>query len=221
MTDPLIRRIKKKPDFIRLLEKAWGIFYFEGSGPDIGIRRESFFKEALKEELGLKIREAPTLERQVDFYIQIDKKWHPYSLKTMESIGTLKVSWNSFPDVERLREAARSFKFKAPIIFIYRNGICVFEVEDLERVRRELGFASFWAIPRQEVNPRGFGIRSGALRKLIEIAKQKGNFIEITGERIEDENARKEYFKRWFKFIKEFIKDLPRILSKSSLKEYM
>ncbi len=212
MVDILIQELKKQPEFLRLLEKAWGTFYFEGSGPDIGIRRENFFRIALEEELGLEVREAPSLERQVDFYVIINGKEHAYSLKTMENVGTLKVSWDSFPDVERLKQAARSFRFQVPIIFIYREGVCVFEVEDLERIREELGFDSFWWIPQQETNPRGFGIRSGAVRKLIEVAKQKGNFIEISGERIDNEWARREYFKRWYKTIKEFVKDLDKIL---------
>jgi len=212
MVDPLIQRIKEKPELVRLLEKAWGIFYFEGSGPDIGIRRENFFRVALEEELGLNVKEAPSLERQVDFYVKIDEEWRPYSLKTMESVGTLKVSWDSYPDVSRLKEAARKFVFKAPIIFICRDGIYVFEIEDLEDVRYRLGFDSFWAIPRQEVNPRGFGITSKAVRELMKIAELKGNFVKITGERVENERARREYFRRWYRLIKDFVRDLPRIL---------
>lgn len=144
----------------------------------------------------LEVREAPSLERQVDFYVVINGKEHAYSLKTMENVGTLKVSWDSFPDVERLKQAAGSFRFQVQIIFIYREGVCVFEVEDLERIRKELGFDNFWWIPPQETNPRGFGIRSEAVRKLMEMAKQRGNFIEISGERIDDERARREYFKK-------------------------
>ena len=212
MPDPLILLIKSKPTFVELLEKAWGVFYFEGSGPDIGIRRENFFRTALEEELGLNVREAPPLERQVDFYVNIGGKWRPYSLKTMEKVGTLKVSWDSYPDVNKLKEAARKFVFKAPIIFICRDGIYVFEVDDIEDVRNKLGFDLFWDIPSQEVNPRGFGISSRAVRELMAIAERKGNFIRLSGMRIEDERARKEYFKRWFKLIKDFVRDLPRIL---------
>ena len=68
MSDPLIQKIRKR--FLELLGKALGIFYFEGHGPDIGIRRQNFLRIAFEEELGLKIREAPSLERQVDFYIK-------------------------------------------------------------------------------------------------------------------------------------------------------
>ncbi len=53
MVDPLIQRMRENKRFLELLERVWGIFYFEGSGPDIGIRRENFIKEAIKEELNL------------------------------------------------------------------------------------------------------------------------------------------------------------------------
>ena len=31
---------------------------------------------------------------------------------------------------------------------------------------------------------------------MMEMAKQRGNFMEISGERIDDERARREYFKK-------------------------
>ena len=210
MIDPLIQRIKKNKKFLELLEKAWGVFYFEGSGPDIGIRRENFIKEAIREELKLEVVEKPSLERQVDFYIKFDDE-RSYSLKTMETIGTLKVAWNSYPDIERLKEAARRFRFKVPILFIYSGGICVFEVEDIENLRREMKFEDFWWIPRRETNPRGFGINTNAVRRLVEIAKDKGNYVKIESRRIEDEKLRREYFKRWYNFMKSFIDYLSRI----------
>ncbi len=211
MVDPLIQRMRENKRFLELLERVWGIFYFEGSGPDIGIRRENFIKEAIREELNLDIVERPSLERQIDFHIKFDDE-RSYSLKTMERLGTLKVAWNSYPDIERLKEAARSFKFKTPILFVYGGGICVFDVEDIERVRRELGFEGFWWIPRRETNPRGFGIRREALERLIEIAKRKNNHIEISPIRIEDEELRREYFKRWYQFMKDFAEYLSRKL---------
>jgi len=211
MSDPLIQKIRKNKRFLELLGKAWGIFYFEGHGPDIGIRRQNFLRIAFEEELGLKIREAPSLERQVDFYIKINESDLPYSVKTTEDIGTLKVAWNSYPDVERLKEAARKFSFRSPILYVYKDGICVFEADDIENLRRRLGFDDFWSIPRREVNPRGFGINGRAIRELVEMAKKKGNFVKITSVRMEDEEVRKEYFRRWYRFIKNFIKDLDEL----------
>jgi len=220
MVDPLIQRMRENKRFLEWLERVWGILYFEGSGPDIGIRRENFIKEAIREELKLNIEERPSLERQIDFYIKFDDE-RSYSLKTMETVGTLKVAWNSYPDIERLKIAAGSFQFKTPILFVYGEGICVFDVDDIERVRRELGFENFWWIPRRETNPRGFGVRSSAVERLIEIAKRKGNHIKISTIRIEDEELKREYFRQWFKFMKSFAEYLSRKLRKPSLREFM
>lgn len=195
--------MKSNKRFLELLEAAWGLFYFEGSSPDVGLRRQNFIRMALEKELGLEVEEAQPLERQVDLIVKTNDK-KAYSLKTMESVGTLKVSWNSYPDVERLKEAAKNFEFKAPILFIHREGIYVFEVDDIEEVRRELGFDGFWSIPSREVNPRGFGIKSGAVRRLMRIAEEKGNFIRIEGMRLEDEEIRKKYFEWWYEFVKGF-----------------
>ena len=63
---------------------------------------------------------------------------------------------------------------------VHGGGICVFDVVNIERVRREQGFEGFWWIPHEETNPRGFGIRREALGRLIEIAKRKDNHIEIS-----------------------------------------
>lgn len=202
MTDPLISKIKQNARFRELISRAWDIFYIEGRGPDVGIRRENFIRLAIQKELGLKIERAPSLERQIDFYVVVDGRKLPYNLKTMESIGTMKVAWNSYPNVEKLREAARSFKFKAPILFFHREGVYVFEIEDLEEVREELGFDDFWAIPRREVNPRGFGIKAGALRKLMEIARRKGNFVELTPVKLDLNKVRRTYLEGWYELVK-------------------
>ena len=88
MVDPLIQRMRENKRFLELLERVWGIFYFEGSGPDIGIRRENFIKEAIKEELNLDIVERPSLERQIDFHIKFDDE-RSYSLKNNGEAGHL------------------------------------------------------------------------------------------------------------------------------------
>jgi len=205
MPDPLIERIKGNVRFQELISKAWDIFYIEGRRPEVGVRRENFIKMAIQKELGLRLESAPSLERQVDFYVIISGRRRPYSLKTMESVGTMKVAWDSYPDVERLREAARCFEFKAPILFFHREGIYVFEVEDIERVRRELGFDGFWAIPRRDVNPRGFGIKGRALRRLMEIAREKGNFVRLTPVRLDLDKVRGAYLEGWYELIKRLV----------------
>ncbi|MDF2957841.1 MAG: hypothetical protein OD814_001463 [Candidatus Alkanophagales archaeon MCA70_species_1] len=91
-----------------------------------------------------------------------------------------------------------------PILFVYKDGICVFEVDDIEKVRGELGFDDFWDIPREEENPRGFGIKSKAVKRLIMIAKEKGNFVRMKGMRLEDEKTKEEYFEKWYEFVKGF-----------------
>ncbi|MDF2957840.1 MAG: hypothetical protein OD814_001462 [Candidatus Alkanophagales archaeon MCA70_species_1] len=90
------------------------MFYFEGSSPDVGLRRQNFIRMALEKELGLEVEEAQPLERQVDLIVKTNDK-KAYSLKTMEKLrGDLKVSWNSYPSVERLKKAAENFKFEVP-----------------------------------------------------------------------------------------------------------
>lgn len=180
-----------------------GLVLFRGEQSRRGVRRQNFIRMALEKELGLEVEEAQPLERQVDLIVKTNDK-KAYSLKTMESVGTLKVAWNSYPDIERLKEAAKNFEFKAPILFVHREGIYVFEVEDIEEVRRELGFDGFWSIPSRGVNPRGFGIKSRAVRRLMRIAEEKGNFIRIEGMRLEDEEIRKKYFEWWYEFVKGF-----------------
>lgn len=48
------------------------------------------------------------MEREWDFSITIEGIEKKYSLKTTETITTVKVAWNGFPSLER----GRRFKFK-------------------------------------------------------------------------------------------------------------
>lgn len=211
--DPLIQLLKSKPDVLELLGRIWEILYIEDSTPDIGVRRQSVIQEMLREEFGLEVSPAPSMERGWDFSIFIGG-WRRYSLKTTGKINTIKVAWNGFPSIER----ARRFQFKHPILYITgsrrerRISVYVFEVEDLEELKREAGDEMWW-IPRRGTNPRGFGIRSKAVRELIEKAKRKGNFATVRYQPINIDGIRGKYWKEWYDVLKglalEFKKGTP------------
>jgi len=116
-TDPLIQILKNKPEVLDLLGRIWEILYLEGSTPDIGKRREHVIRIMLEEEFGLKVNQAPPMEREWDFSIIIEGTERKYSLKTTEKITTVKVAWNGFPSLER----ARRFKFEYPILYVTGN----------------------------------------------------------------------------------------------------
>jgi len=173
-TDPLVRLLKSRPDVLELLGRIWEILYIEGSSPDIGKRREDVIREMLREEFGLEVKSAPSTEREWDFYVIIEGKENRYSLKTTEDIAVIKVAWNGFPSIDR----ARKFQFKYPILYITGNrrerevSIYVFEIDDLEELREEMKDEMWW-IPRGETNPRGFGIKAEAVRRLMEKARSE------------------------------------------------
>ncbi len=79
-------------------------------------------------------------------------------------------------------ERARKFEFKYPILYVTANrkekviSAYVFEIEDLESIKREIG-DNIWWIPKSGTNPRGFGINTRSVKRLIEIAKAKDNAI--------------------------------------------
>jgi len=90
--DPLIQLLKSKPSVLDLLGRIWEILYIEGSTPDIGKRREHVIRIILEEELGLKVRPAPSMEREWDFSVVIGGEERKYSLKTAEVVTTIKVA---------------------------------------------------------------------------------------------------------------------------------
>jgi len=201
--DLVIKLLKKKPEILDLLGKVWELLYIEGSTPDIGKRREHFIRMLLKKELGLKVISAPPMERDWDFSVIIGKEKRTYSLKTTESITTVKVAWNGFPSLER----ARAFKFKYPIMYVTRDrekkeiSIFVFDVEDLEQLKEKMG-DNMWWIPRRGTNPRGFGINSSGIKELIKKAKVKGNYISTKYEPINVEKIEEEYWEGWYELLK-------------------
>jgi len=206
--DFLIRLLKSKPDVLKLLGRMWDVLYIEGSTPDIGIRRQHLLCIMLEEELGLKVTQAPSLEREWDISIMIEGEERKYSLKTTERISVIKVAWNGFPSIER----ARRFQFKYPILYISGNriekkiSIYVFEVNDLEGLKNEIG-DSMWWIPKSETNPRGFGININALKILMTKAKEKGNFMEIEYQPVDLNIIKKKYWKTWYNALKNLISE--------------
>ncbi|MHA1712178.1 MAG: hypothetical protein ACTSUS_09015 [Candidatus Freyarchaeota archaeon] len=201
--DPLIQLLKKKPMVLDLLGRIWEILYIEGSTPDIGKRREHVIRVMLEEEFKLKVKPAPPMEREWDFSVMIGEQEKKYSLKTTETITTVKVAWNGFPSIER----ARRFKFKYPILYVTRNrkkmkiSLYVFEVDDLEELKMEMGDDMWW-IPKSETNPRGFGINTTAIKTLIEKAEKKGNFITINYQHVNINAIREKYWKMWYNMLK-------------------
>jgi len=201
--DLIIKVLKKKPEVLELLGRVWEMLYIEGSTPDIGKRRENFIRMFLKKEFGLEVTPAPSMERKYDFEITINNEKRKYSLKTTESITTIKVAWNGFPSLER----ARKFKFEYPILYVTGDrskkkiSIYVFDVEDLEKLKEEMG-DSMWWIPEEDTNPRGFGLSKRAVEKLMEIAKVKGNYIAWIYNPIDVNAIKERYWNEWYNLLK-------------------
>ena len=93
---------------------------------------------------------------------------------TAMSSVVLRLYLFSFPSIDR----ARKFQFKYPILYITGNrreredSIYVFEIDDLEELREEMKDEMWW-IPGEETNPRGFGIKAEAVRRLMEKARSE------------------------------------------------
>ena len=198
----IIQKISSKPAFAELIAKAWYVLAIEGSTPDIGRRRENFVRLALKYDMGLEIEESEReMDRQLDFYYVDGGKRYPYSFKSTCS-HTLKVAWNGNVTQDRLDR----FEFTTPILMLYESnskirshGFYLFEVADLNRVKSELG-DNFWSLPRQETNPRGFGFTGQALSRLLEIAKNKGNFVKVDFRPVQIDKDK--FWSQWYESIK-------------------
>lgn len=201
--DPLIQILRERPGVLELLGRIWEILYIEGSTPDVGTRRQNVIQAMLREELGLEVKPSPSMERGWDFSVFIGGEERRYSLKTTEKVAIVKVAWNGFPSIVR----ARSFQFKHPILYITRNerrrevSAYVFDVKDIEELKMKMGDDMWW-IPSSKTNPRGFGIKSEAIRKLIEKAKKKGNFVTVSYQPVDADSVREKYWKEWYAVLK-------------------
>ena len=205
--DPIIKLFEENPDTLELLGRVWELLYIESSTPDIGKRRENFLKLLLRYEFGFIVEDAPDTERFWDFRIKINQDWYHYNMKTAEKAGTIKVAWDGFPSVER----AESFSFKYPILYIVGNRsvkrieVYVFSTELIYEVKNSMEQAKlpFWWIPKNTTNPRGFGLSSEAVSKLIERSKKERNYVEKT---YHFKNSLKkiseEYWRDWYYLLK-------------------
>lgn len=187
----------------KLIGVVWDLLYIEGRRPDVGVRREHFVRTILKKELGYHITTTPELDRQLDFLVEIEGKQHPISVKTLEKIGVLKVAWDGHPS----RDRAEEFVFNIPILFLTRSGrgFYLIDLDDIKQVRAELPFDDFWqTFEDRSGNPRGFGIKGRAVRGLMEIAEEKGNFVEVPFQEIAvDEKIKELYFNKWYNMLLE------------------
>lgn len=201
--DPIIQLLKKNMMAVNILGRVWELLYIEGSSPDIGKKREHFIRLLLEKEFGLKIISAPSMEREWDLSINIEGKEKKYSIKTTEGMTTVKVAWNGFPSIER----ARKFIFKYPILYVTGNrveneiSIFIFEISDLEELKNEMGDDMWW-IPSSSTNPRGFGINRMAIRRLINKAKKKDNYVAVKYKPLNITNIEDEYWDNWYNMLK-------------------
>lgn len=201
--DPLIKSLRERPDVLKILGSAWDILYIEGRAPDVGKRRENLLKLLFEKELGLKVSVAPSTERGWDISVTIGGEERRYSIKTSDQRGVIKVAWNGFPSIDK----ARKYEFKAPILYVIRErsenkiSVFVFELEDIEKLRKELGDEMWW-VPKSETNPRGFGLSNKAVEKLIDIVKEKGNCVSCTYKPVNIKNIVKDYWDGWYNLVK-------------------
>ncbi|MEM1679560.1 MAG: hypothetical protein QXY26_08435 [Ignisphaera sp.] len=201
--DPLIKLLKEKPDALKILCSAWNILYIEGHGPDVGKRRENLLRMIFEKELGLKVDVSSSTERGWDISVTVGKEKRMYSVKTSEGLREVKVAWNGYPSIERAKE----YKFTAPILYVIRDrsnneiSVFVFELEDIKKLREELG-DNMWWIPKEGTNPRGFGLSKSAIEKLIDIAKNKDNYVSCTCQPVDLKKIAKDYWDGWYNLVK-------------------
>ncbi len=209
--DIIIHLFEDKMEYLKLLGRAWEVLYFEGHSPDVGKRRENFIIQMLKKEFGLNIEQAPDTEREWDFKIVFSNRSERYyNLKTTEGYTTVKLAWDGFPTIDRIL----NFEFHYNILYVVGNKqehtieMSVIDIEDLKEIQRkttEETLSEYWWIPKSGTNPRGFGLNTKTVKKLVDKAKLKGNYIKTGYEPIPPikiEELRDKYFEEWYELIK-------------------
>ena len=85
--------------------------------------------------------------------------------------------------------------------FGIESKVYVFEVEDLKELKKEMKDKMWW-IPKTRTNPRGFGIKTEAIKKLIEKAEKKDNFVKAKYNPININGIKERYWKEWYQLLK-------------------
>jgi hypothetical protein len=219
MPDPLIQLFRGKPEALTLLGRAWEVFYFEGNAPDVGKRRENFIIEMLREEFGLDVEQAPDTEKEWDFIVNFTNPpmRKKYSLKTSEKFTNVKMAWDGFPDEEHAIRKILNFNFGYDLMYVIGNrekhkiAMAVIESHQLRNIQTicrndPSKVKDYWWIPKSGTNPRGFGLKRGTIKRLVENAKRNGNYLETTypplpADRIEE--LKRKYHEGLYKLIKE------------------
>ncbi|MEN2975380.1 MAG: hypothetical protein ABDH32_07390 [Candidatus Caldarchaeales archaeon] len=192
--DSLICLLKDRQDVVEFLARGFKVLGEVIKTPDVGVRKQELFIATLN-KLGVVEEPGEQLGRKVDFYLCIGEEKKAYSFKTAKDVEVVKVAWNGFPSKERVKR----FKFKSPIVYVIEEGIYVFELDDIESVKKELNFNKFWWIPSNKTNPRGFGIKRGAVEKLVQKAVEKGNYIAFP--KVSGEITRERYLDAFYEMV--------------------
>ncbi|GAB6102287.1 hypothetical protein JCM16138_15100 [Thermococcus atlanticus] len=209
--DIIIQLFENNMEYLKLLGRAWEVLYFEGHSPDVGKRRENFIIQMLKKEFNLNIIQALDTEREWDFKIILeDKTERYYNLKTTEGYSTVKLAWDGFPTVERIL----NFKFHYNILYVVGNKkehtieMSVISIDDLKEIQRkttEKTIGDYWWIPRSGTNPRGFGLNTKTVKRLVEKAKERGNHIKTSYDPVPPakiNELKDKYFEEWYELVK-------------------
>jgi len=203
--DPLIALLRSQNKVLEFLAKGFKVLSDVIKTPDIGIRRQELFIATLKKH-GVIEEIQEQLGREEDFYLISEARRQAYSLKTAKSVGIIKVAWNGFPSAERVK----NFQFTCPIVYVTKEGIYVFELNDIESVKREMKFDEFWWIPTGG-NPRGFGISKKAVEKLVTKAKEKDNYIPLPSIReITAQISRGDYLDAFYEMVKMLVNKIDK-----------
>jgi len=80
--------------------------------------------------------------------------------------------------------------------------IYVFTPTLISKVRDDMG-RDFWWIPRGGTNPRGFGISTRAVRRLMSEAEKEGNHVgKIYNPIVDFEQVTENYWRGWYYLLK-------------------
>lgn len=193
-SDFMIEVLRRNVLPLKAFGRAWQLLYEIYGGrapPDIGKIREQIFIKMLEEEYLLKVLECQPTEREADVVIYFENGSEvTYSIKSSEvcvrenglpSAVPVKVAWDNFPTDDKKSR----FVFRYDILLLLGSKrhnklfVVVLKKEDLNSMKTRLGYEQFFTKTKADKNPRGFGIKGSVVRKLIDEARKKGNFIGV------------------------------------------